>query len=616
MCPVWLFALEQGVRNTVPLGTEYQRMVFMKKKIIALRSCPKNYTYDQDKACSPRETVARFQERLQACRLDILQDIRRIDNGRLDIPVYFSLCGADARRIIGNKKQMGKGSTPEQAYASACMELGERFSFFSFLRDSDNFLIGDYEAMEAQGHPVLPIETLLHSVHDDHLSPELLRRLLAGLPLRWTWALRLADTTPVLVPFSWFYAINEFNGPSAGNTYEEAALQGMCEVIERHVCALVTRDRLATPKINPVSITDPVALELLDKFRNNGIEVHLSDFSLDTGIPTIGALAWDPVTFPHTSEIVYTAGTTPDANKALIRALTEVAQLAGDFNTGSNYVASGLPKPLSLDEVDHILHGNSAVALAEMADLADEDIYQEVKNCVAALQARGMEVLVIDTAHPELKIPALYTIIPGAHFRERAMGGNAALFAAKLAAELLEGDQLDLRLAAMQGLLPKAYFLHFYRGRHLYDRGAAAEALFCFEEALQCAPPSEDLPYLYSYKGCCLRDLGRYDEAIAALEQGLTCDEERPDIFNTLGVCCYKTGRHVEAADHFRRAVLLNPASAIDYANLALNLECLGETAEAVTNYEIALAQDPAITFAVERLAGLLTAAAADNYTT
>ena len=100
----------------------------MNKKIITLQSCPKHYTYDQDKACSPEETVARFRERLQATRLDILEDIRRIDNGRLDIPVYFSVCGADARRIIGNKKQMGKGSTPEQSRASACMELGERFT--------------------------------------------------------------------------------------------------------------------------------------------------------------------------------------------------------------------------------------------------------------------------------------------------------------------------------------------------------------------------------------------------------------------------------------------------------------------------------------------------------
>ena len=313
----------------------------MNKKIITLQSCPKHYTYDQDKACSPEETVARFQERLRATRLDILEEIRRIDNGRLDIPVYFSVCGVDAHRIIGNKKQMGKGSTPEQSRASACMELGERFSFFSFLRDEENFLTGDYDAMEALDYPVLPIETLLHSVHDVDLAPETLRQLLAGLPLQWTWALRLSDNTPLLVPFSWFYAINEFNGPSAGNTYEEAVIQGISEVIERHVCALITRDHLATPKIDPKSITDPVALELLAKFNTNGIQVRLNDFSLDTGIPTIGALAWDPATFPEMSEIVYTAGTTPDANKALIRALTEVAQLAGDFNSGSNYVASG-----------------------------------------------------------------------------------------------------------------------------------------------------------------------------------------------------------------------------------------------------------------------------------
>lgn len=226
-----------------------------------------------------------------------------------------------------------------------------------------------------------------------------------------------------------------------------------------------------------------------------------------------------------------------------------------------------------------------------------------------------MEVWIVNTSHPELDIPALYTIIPGAHFRERAMGGNAALFAAKLAADLLEGDQLDSRLTAMQRLMPTAYFLYFYRGRHLYDRGAVADALACFEEALRCNPHREDLPYLYSYLGCCLRDLGRYEEAMTALQQGLACDEERPDIFNTLGVCCYKTGRYAQATEYFRRAVDLNPASAIDYANLALNLEYLGETEEAVVNYEIALAQDPTITFAIERLGKLLRAEATNSHT-
>ncbi len=587
----------------------------MKKKIITLQPCRKNYTYDQDKACSPEETVARFQERLRVSNLDVLQDIRRIDNGRLDIPVYFSVCGADAQRIIGNKKQMGKGSTPEQSRASACMELGERFSFFSFLREEENFLTGDYAAMEDQGYPVLPIETLLDSVHDTDLPPDLLRQLLTGLPLQWTWALRLSDRTPLLVPFSWFYAINEFNGPSAGNTYEEAVIQGISEVVERHVCALITRDRIATPTIDQASITDPVALALLAKFNKNGIQLHLNDFSLDTGIPTIGALAWDPATFPEQSEIVYTAGTTPDANKALIRALTEVAQLAGDFNSNSNYVASGLPKPLQMAEVDHVITGKCTIRLDEVADLRDTDFYQEVQNCVAALKRKNMEVLVVDTTHPALDIPAVYTIIPGAHFRERAMGGSAGLFAAKLAASLLTGEELGTRLMAMQRLVPEAYYLHFYLGRHLYDQGETTAALTCLQEALERQPHPEDLPYLYSYKGCCLRDLGRYEEAIAALKQGLIHDEDRPDIYNTLGVCCYKTDRYAEAASHFRRAVTLNPASAIDYANLALNLEQLGDREQAIANYEIALSQDPAIDFALHRLAGLLAATDAGSST-
>ena len=128
----------------------------MNKRLISLKPCPKGYTYDQDKACTPEETVARFQERLRATDLDVLREIRRIDNGRLDIPVYFSLCGDDARRVIGNKKQMGKGSTPAQSRASACMELAERYSFFSFVQDGNNCLTGDYAEMERQGHPVLP----------------------------------------------------------------------------------------------------------------------------------------------------------------------------------------------------------------------------------------------------------------------------------------------------------------------------------------------------------------------------------------------------------------------------------------------------------------------------
>ncbi len=578
----------------------------MQKKTIRLQSCRKQYTYDQDKACSPVETVDRFRKRLKAAGLDILKEVRRIDTGRLDIPVYFSVCGKDAREIIGTKKQMGKGSTPEQSKASACMELGERFSFFSFLKNPDNFLIGDYPAMVAAGYPVLSPATLLQSVHDTTRSTEQLERLLSGLPMRWTWARNLSRDEDVLVPFSWFYAINEFNGPCAGNTIEEAVLQGISEVVERHVCAVITRKKIRTPAIDLASVTDPVARELIDKFERNGIKLYVNDFSLDTGIPTIGAMGWDPSTFPDRSELVYTAGTTPGADKALIRALTEVAQLAGDFESGSNYVASGLPKPLELADIDYVVHPEKTIGIDEIKDLSDDDMLRELNNCLDALRKIDMEVLVIDTMHPQLQIPAAYTIIPGCHFRERADSGDAPLFAAKLAAELLKPAALEEKLSAMQQDLPDAYYLEFYRGRNLYDQGLVEAACACFERALTLEPNTEDKPYIYSYLGSCLRDLQRFAEAVPVLEKGLALDEERPDIHNILGVCHYKAARYDQAAHHFQRAVELNPVSAIDYANLAINLQHLGRLDEAIRNYRIALEQDGSISFAADNLARLL----------
>ncbi len=575
----------------------------MNKKTIKLTSCFKTFTVDQDKAISPQKTVDLFMAKLDALDLKILSEVKRIDNGRLDIPVYFSVCGDDAQALTGTKKQMGKGASPIQSKASACMELAERFSFFSFKNKRENFLEGDYQDLRQQGYPVLDMKFLLQSVHDEITDAEILERLLEGIPMQWTWATNMTRQENVLIPFSWFYAINEFNGPSAGNTYEEAALQGVCEIVERHVCSVINHQKIKTPKIDPASAQDPIARELLEKFQKNGIELYLNDFTLDTGICTVGALAIDRSTFPESSEIVYTAGTTPGSEKALIRALTEIAQLAGDFNSHSNYVASGLPKPLSMKEVRYLTEVEETVSLQEMADLANQDIKIEVDRCIDSLKKIGMEVFMIDTTHPDLNIPALYTIVPGAHFRERSMVKSVGLFAAKLLMERIDFPQVqEEKLAAMHELLPNAYYIEFYRGRILSDSGASQEAITHFDKALELNPEAEDLPYIYSYKGSCLKDLGLYDEAILVLEKGRKEDNERPDLYNLLGVCYFKKGDYRTAITHFERAVHLNPASAMDYANLGVNYCKLGEENTAKQFFTLALTLDPSIQFARDYL--------------
>lgn len=571
----------------------------MKKKPVRFKDCFKKFTIDQDKAITPEETLKNFYTKVALLDVNILSEVKRIDNGRLDIPVYFSVCGEDASALTGTKKQMGKGASPIQAEASACMELAERFSFFSYKSNPGNFLTGDYNTMIKAGYPVLGMDYLLVSVHDSHSSVELLQQLLEGIPMQWAWGTNITKGEDVLIPFSWFFAINEFNGPSAGNTIEEAAMQGICEIIERHVCSLINNRKIVTPRIDTDSVKDKVAKELLEKFKKHNIEVYLNDFSLDTGICTVGALAIDRSTFPGKSEIVYTAGTTPNPEKALIRAITEVAQLAGDFNTDSNYVASGLPKPLSMEEVEYVTETPDRITIDEMADLSDNNILEEINSCVVALKKIGLDIFMIDVTHNDLQIPALYTIVPGAHFRERSMINDVGLFAAKLLVELVDDpDLLEQKLCQMEMLSPDAYYLEFYRGRNFSAMGFPESAIEHFTRALALQPEAEDLPYIYSYMGSCLKDLEKYDKAIEVLHQGLTEDEERPDIHNTLGVCYFKTGQYETAIGYFQRAVALNPASGIDYANLGVNYHKIGKKDSAIEFLSLALSLDPSLDFA------------------
>jgi len=566
---------------------------------ITLHDAFKSYTLDQDKIYSPEETVKRFREKIKALNIDILEQTMRIDNGRLDIPVYFSICGKDAREMTGTNKQMGKGATPTQAEASAVMELAERYSFFSFFNNPENFITETYNHVKDKA---LPFEMIAKSVHDE--SDDLLasKKIFSDLPLKWTRGYNLTRQEEVLVPFTWFYTINEFNGPSAGNCVEEALSQGICEIVERHASSIISRGKLNVPAITPESATDLMVVEMLEKYKNAGIKLFISDFSLDTGIPSVGVMAYDPATFPKQSEIVWTAGTTPDPQKALSRALTEVAQLAGDFNTGSNYIASGLPKFTKLEKTNFITKPERFVSISDLPDISDSNIKTEVENCISALSKNDMEVIVINTMHRQLGIPAFYTIIPGAHFRERAHGTSVGMFAAKIITETCSPDAAIPELEKFEKQLPDKYYLKFYLGYSLLSKGAPETALENFRKALDLNPTKQDIPSIYSYMGVCLKDMEKYEKGLEVLSKGEALDNERTDIYNLMGFCNFKLKKHEEAIRCFKRVIELNPSSAIDYANIASNYRDMGNREKAIQYYTMALELDPSIGFARENL--------------
>jgi ribosomal protein S12 methylthiotransferase accessory factor len=565
---------------------------------------PKGYTTDQDKTIPPAETVSRAKAAFARLGAGVLAETKRIDTGRLGIPVYLSICGEAARAVMPTRKQMGKGASPEQAEASALMELAERYSFFSFWRDEKSFFPATWSEAEAHfGDALIPLGVILQSVGET-LSDADARRILDLVPWRFATVRDLASGRELAVPLDWFKILNEFNGSSAGNCFEESVLQGACELIERHVCAVIDRARAATPTIDPATIDDPVLLGLLDAFQAQGIKVWLKDFSLDMPVPTVAAMAYDPATFPHASEIVFTAGTAVSPAKAAIRALTEVAQLAGDFESLSNYEASGLPKFASLEDAAWVLSG-PMVSLKSLPSMEGQDIAEELAALAKALASRGYRLLTADTTHPELGLAANYNVVPGLLFRERTPAASLGLFTGRLLAEEADPATADAGLAALAEIYPSAPFVPFFEGvlsLRLGDAEAAAAQFACAEH-LQ--PNAEDKALAAFYQAHALSQLGRFEAIGPILDRAIALCPEVKEYFNLRGVASFKAGRYEEAAADFAAALDLDAGSAMDLANLGLCQARLGNGPLAEHYLEAALNLDASITFARDELASL-----------
>ena len=302
------------------------------------------------------------------------------------------------------------------------------------------------------------------------------------------------------------------------------------------------------------------------------------------------------------SEIVWTAGTSPDPEKAMSRALTETAQLAGDFNSGSNYVASGLPKFTNIEDARFITRPEKIINIDTLPDLSNNNIKTEVENLIQTLDKKGYQVLAISTKHETLEVPAFYAIIPGAHFRERAAAASVGMFSARLITESFDPVQALSRLDDLEKALPGKYYTSFYKGLMLNAVYDQVTALKEFETALDRDPVKLNMPDICSHMGACLKDLEQYERAIEICKQGLVIDEQRPDMFNTMGVCHFMLKNHETAITCFENALEVDPSLAINYANIGSNYRELGEIKLAVEYYEMALKIDSSITFARDNI--------------
>lgn len=563
---------------------------------IRLGPCPKGHTRELDKVCPPDQTVAWVRAAFAAYGEEILAEARRIDTGRLGIPVFMSICGPAARSIMPTRKQMGKGASAVQAEASALMELAERYSFFSFWAGGLSLTKAVWSAAERNWPgAVLPISEMAKSVGED-ISEDRARQILDLVAWRFGPVTQISSGREFFAPLDWLKKINEFNGSSAGNTAEESILQGLCELIERHVCDVVDERRCNTPTIDHGSFSDPVLGELWAAFARRGVRVLLKDFSLGLPAPTVAAVAHDPATFPACSEIVFTAGTAATPAKAAIRALTEVAQLAGDFETGSNYEASGLPKFTSLSQL-HWLEQGPAVNLDSLPNFASQDIFEELKTLAFGLARMGLNAYSADTTHPGLGVPAHYSFVPGFRFRERARRASLGLFVGRILAEEYPFEEAEAGLQHLRRLYPGESFPEFFEGLLAVRQGRNQEALDLLARSEPGLDLDDDRGLAAFYQGYALSRDGQWSGSLRHLDRAIALCPEHKEYFNLRGVARFKMGEYELAEADFQAALNLDSGSAVDLANKGLCAKFLGRGEEAVELLRSALELDPCLEY-------------------
>ena len=263
------------------------------------------------RSVAPAETIARFRKHVSPLT-GVVSQLERIKSEQpLDISFLarhnFSprpeAVDALQARLIGDS--YGKGSTAEQGEASALMQALERYCGIfqgDEIRTTRRF--ADFPA----GDAILPNDILLLSDapyeqgHDRALrSGAGLRRFDPSAEMEWSPVWSLRDERFKHLPTGLLYFFHDAsgnheisadsNGCAAGNTLEEAIVQGFLELVERDACAIWWYNRLRRPEIDLDALGDNYIRDLRAQFAAMGCGLWVLDVTSDLGIPTVIAVA-------------------------------------------------------------------------------------------------------------------------------------------------------------------------------------------------------------------------------------------------------------------------------------------------------------------------------------
>lgn len=320
---------------------------------------------------------------------------------------------------------LGKGVSKSQAMSSALGEALERQA--AQYAESDKTLFGTPDNLPLR--TVLPQELAPFSPEQYRgferfsatslSNPQWVREYDTAKPLHWVRGWSLTRDEEVCFPAAFCLANTPFedqvhslythNGNSAGNTREEAVLQGMFELIERDVVAIWWYNQIPRPEIS-LEVLPADSREKIERTLGKNWDYWLLDVSHDIDVVSCVAVA----RHKNNGQFVLGFGTHLQVSVACQRALTELYQLVviKDEVTGPFDFAAIKPRPYLLPK-----RNTAAKTLQDYRAETRQNIKDDILQIVAMLQAVDVETCVVDYSRADLPLHTLKVIAPGlCHF--------------------------------------------------------------------------------------------------------------------------------------------------------------------------------------------------------
>jgi YcaO-like protein with predicted kinase domain len=210
------------------------------------------------------------------------------------------------------------------------------------------------------------------------------------------------------------------NGLASGNHLVEAAVHGLCEVVERDATAR-WRAGPDLRRVDLTTVTDPLCRDLFDRLAGAGLRLAVWDVTSRVDVPAYGCvLLQDPSdTLWYNAGVHDGFGCHLSPAVAVARAVTEAVQTRMAYicgvreDVGRAEIAAATA-PGVMERVWRELDRTPATVPFRTTDRSGSDARDDLDTVLAALAAAGCDqAVVVDLSRPPTGVPVVKVLVPG-----------------------------------------------------------------------------------------------------------------------------------------------------------------------------------------------------------